>query len=156
MYGIVNRCCLSIEESIKTVHFNKDLPEYNNIFITNMRDSTAYIFDGSKFILTSKDEIISELFSNHKENIEVFMEEAKLPDSKYSRIMKFLDALNDEEQAFIDENNNNRKYPNYKAYKLNVIKQLIYNNSDPKLLKKLNGIELKEKVIEDIDSENNK
>jgi hypothetical protein len=32
--------------------------------------------------------------------------------------MKFLDTLNDEEQAFIDENNNSRKYLNYKAYKL--------------------------------------
>ena len=52
MYDIVNRCCNSIEESIKTVHFNPNMPEYNNIFITNMRDSTAYIFDGNKFILT--------------------------------------------------------------------------------------------------------
>ena len=129
------------------VHFNKNLPEYSNIFITNMRDSTAYIFDGHKFIVTSKDEIINELFNNHKENIEDFMEEAKLDENKYTKIMKFLDTLNDEDQPFIDENNHNRKYSNYKAYKLNVIKQLIYNNSDSKLLKKLNKIKLQEKNI---------
>jgi len=31
-----------------------------------MKDSVAYIFDGEKFILTSKDQIIHELFNNQK------------------------------------------------------------------------------------------
>ena len=153
MYGIINRCCLSIEESIKTVHFNKDLPEYSNIFITNLRDSTAYIFDGIKFISVSKDEVIGELLQNHKNNIEEFMETAKLPEFKYKRIMKFLEAINDVDEVFVDVNSNNRRFTNYQAYKLNIIKHLIYNNSDSKLLKKLNNLELEEKVLEYPDTE---
>ena len=157
MYRIVNSCCTSIEESIKTVHFNKNLPEYSNIFITNLRDSTAYIFDGIKFISVSKDEVIGELLQNHKNNIEEFMETAKLPEFKYKRIMKFLEAINDVDEVFVDVNSNNRRFTNYQAYKLNIIKHLIYNNSDSKLLKKLNNLELEEKIIEypDTESSNN-
>ena len=147
MLKIINKNCLCIEESIKSVHFNKNLPEYNNIFITNMKDTIAYIFDGSKFILTSKDEVINDLYNTHLENIEQFLEDAKIPENKYSKITKFLETLNDDEKSFIDGINNNKKYYNYKAYKLITIKNLIYNASDHKILKKLNGMELQEKIM---------
>jgi hypothetical protein len=39
-----------------------------------------------------------------------------------------LDTLNDNEKCFIDGANNNKKYSNYKAYKLIAIKNLIYND----------------------------
>ncbi len=39
----------SLEESIKMVHFNKDRPEFKNIYITNLKDEYAYTYDGSKF-----------------------------------------------------------------------------------------------------------
>jgi hypothetical protein len=102
MLKIINKQCLCIEESIKTVHFNKSLPEYNNIFITNMKDTIAYIFDGSRFILTSKDEVINNLYNNHLENIEQFLDEAEIPENKYTKITKFLDVLNDDDKSFID------------------------------------------------------
>ena len=54
--------------------------------------------------------------------------------------------MNDNEKCFIDESSNNKKYANYKAYKLIAIKNLIYNNSNNKLLKKLNTMNLQKKV----------
>ncbi len=51
---ILNQQFMSLEESIKLVHFNKDLPEYNNVFITNMRDDIGYIFNGKEFISIKK------------------------------------------------------------------------------------------------------
>jgi hypothetical protein len=42
------------------------------------------------------------------------------------------------------------KYNNYKVYKLNSIKLLIYNESDKKKLELLNIIELHEKLYNDI------
>ena len=146
MLNIINKQCLCIEESIKTVHFNKSLPEYSNIFITNMKDTIGYIFDGSRFILTSKDTVINDLYNSHLENIEQFLEEAEIPENKYSKITKFLDVLNDDDKSFIDGANNNKKYSNYKAYKLIAIKNLIYNESDNKILKKLNNMDLYEKI----------
>ena len=146
MLNIINKQCFCIEESIKTVHFNKKLPEYNNIFITNMKDTIAYIFDGSRFILTSKDTVINDLYNAHLDNIEQFLEESEIPENKYSKITKFLDVLNDDNKCFIDGNNNNKKYSNYKAYKLIAIKNLIYNECDQRLLKKLNNMDLCEKI----------
>jgi hypothetical protein len=52
--NIINKYSNSIEESIKIIHFNKNFPEYNNVFITNLKDNTAYIFDGEKFSATLK------------------------------------------------------------------------------------------------------
>jgi hypothetical protein len=145
MFNILNKQCLCIEESIKTVHFNKNLPEYNNIFITNMKDTIAYIFDGTRFILTSKDTVINDLYNSHLENIEQFLDETEIPENKYTKITKFLDVLNNDDKSFID-GSNNKKYPNYKAYKLIAIKNLIYNESDNKILKKLNNMDLYEKI----------
>ena len=34
---ILRKQYMSLEESIKKIHFNKDLPEYSNVFITNIR-----------------------------------------------------------------------------------------------------------------------
>ncbi len=73
-----------------------------------MKDTIAYIFDGSRFILTSKYEVINNLYNNHLENIEQFLDEAEIPENKYTKITKFLDVLN-------DDANNNKKYPNYRT-----------------------------------------
>jgi DNA-directed RNA polymerase subunit RPC12/RpoP len=149
MNKIIKHQCKCIEESIKKVHFNDDLPEYKNIFITNMRDSIAYIFDGSNFIPTTKDVVLNELFNNHLDNIQSYLEEAEIPENKYIKISKFLEKLNDEEKAFIDESANKKRYTNYKSYKLNELKLIVYCLSKPKLLKALKNIELKEKIIEE-------
>jgi hypothetical protein len=34
-----------------------------------MKYTIAYIFDDSRFILTSKDEVINDLYNNHLKNI---------------------------------------------------------------------------------------
>jgi hypothetical protein len=152
MRRIINQNQLSIEESIKTVHFNKDYPEYNNIFITNMRDDTAYIFDGSKFISIHKNGFLNELFNLHKDNLELYLEDAKIDDKKLTKINKFLEALNDNETKFNDYENN-KVYPNYKAYKLNKIKRLIYNESDTKVLKNYMNKKIIKKVYSDSESD---
>ena len=59
--------------------------------------------------------------------------------------------LNDEETKFTDDTNQ-RVYNNYKAYKMNSVKLLIYNESDKKKLELLNGIELEEKLYDNNDS----
>ena len=54
--------------------------------------------------------------------------------------------LNDDDTKFIDQDNQ-LTYSSYKAYKMNLIKLLIYNESDKKKLDLLNNIEVKEKYI---------
>jgi hypothetical protein len=70
-----------------------------------------------------------------------------------TRLEKFLDMLNDDDTKFTDHNNQ-RTYNSYKAYKINSIKLLIYNETDKKKLELLNNMELEEKLIEsNIDSD---
>jgi hypothetical protein len=53
--------------------------------------------------------------------------------------------LNDDDTQFTD-NNNQCTYLSYKAYKINSLKLLIYNESDKKKLDLLNTIKLEEKI----------
>jgi len=135
-----------LEESIKQVHFNENHSEYNNVFITNMKDDTAYIFDGKKFILVWKKEMLNELIDTHTNEINISLEKNrnKLNQSYVTRLEKFLDMLNDDDTKYT-EGCNDKTYPNYKAYKIDEIKLLIYNESDKKKLESLCNIELIEK-----------
>ena len=141
MQMILSQCRSSLKESIKRVHFNDKRPEYKNILITNMRDNLAYIFNGDKFEAVSKDIILNDLLNGHLENIENYIDENELEDNfKNRHLTKFIKELNGDSI--------NPDIPNYKIFTLNEIKKFVYNNSNPKILKKLNNLELKEKIIE--------
>ena len=150
--NILNKQFRCLEESIKMIHFNDDLPEYNNVFITNMKDDIAYVFDGKRFISVRKNEMLNELIDTHVNEINLSLEKNKnkLNEKYVTKIEKFLDMLNDDDTKFTDDNNK-RIYNSYKVYKLNSIKLLIYNESDKKKLELLNSIELHEKLHNDID-----
>ena len=45
-FKILNMKYKSIEESIKTIHFNENRPECQNILISNLRDDIAHVFNG--------------------------------------------------------------------------------------------------------------
>ncbi len=127
---ILNRKKLSLEQSIEMLHLNKGKPEYKNIFITNLKDDYAYVYDGEKFIAAYKTEILNDIIENHSYNIETSMEEYKdkITSKTYDVLQKFIDMLNDETTEFYAETQN-KKYNNYKEYKKDMIKLLIYNNT---------------------------
>ncbi len=141
-----------IEELIKKVHFNDKHPEYGNIFITNLRDNVAYIFDGNEFIASDKTDTIIDLIDNHANEINLTLDNhrAKLNEYTITKIEDLLHKLESEDK-FIDENN--KSYSTYKVYKMNVVKKDIYNLSDRKKLELLQNMKLYEQIDEDIDSE---
>jgi len=151
---ILNKQYMSLEESIKKIHFNDNFPEYNNVFITNMKDDIAYVFNGTQFISVRKNEMLNELIDTHTKEINLSLEKNKnkLSEKYVIRLEKFLDMLNDDNTKFTDQDNS-RTYSSYKAYKINSIKLLIYNESDKKKLDLLNTIELEEKVYDDFDTD---
>ena len=120
----------AIEESIKQIHFNDKRPEYRNIYITNLRDDIAYVYNGSKFEAVQKHSVISDLIDQHMNNIEVSLEDYKdkLPEKTADILDKLLEKLQDEETKITDENNN-KEYKNYKSFKINEIKLMIYNET---------------------------
>ena len=77
----------------------------------------------------------------------------KLHPNTIRRLEKFIDQLNSNEK-YIDTNN--KSYSNYRIFKINTLKRLIYNNSDPKLLNQLKKINLVDKLIDNNDSDSEK
>ena len=116
-----------------------------------MKDDLAYVFNGTQFLSVRKNEMLNELIDTHIKEINLSLQKnkSKLNEKYVTRLEKFIDMLNDDNTQFTDDNNK-RIYPCYKAYKINSIKLLIYNNSDKKKLDTLNNMQLKEKV-DDID-----
>jgi hypothetical protein len=148
--NIISKPWKSLEESIKTIHFNKKLPEYNNILITNLKDNTAYIFDGTKFSAVSKKEAINDLITSHMDEIESSATEYGeiISEHKLRNLNSFIDTIGDNDKKFIHETLK-KTYPNYRIYKCECIRNLIYNNSDQKLLEKLKTMDLENKIIID-------
>jgi hypothetical protein len=127
---ILNSRYTAIEESIKKVHFNDDKPEYRNIYITNLRDNIAYVYNGKQFEGVQKHSVINDLIDQHMNNIEVSLEtyKDKLSEKSAKVLDKLLEKLNDEETKMKDELNN-KEYKNYKLCKINEIKLMIYNET---------------------------
>jgi hypothetical protein len=147
---------MSLEESIKQVHFNENLPEYSNLYITNMRDDLAYVFNGKEFVAVKKNAMLNELVDVHANEINLSLEKyrKKLDPSVIDILEKFLEKLNDQYTKKKDYETD-KIYPNYKAYKIDSIKLMIYNESDKNKLDLLRTIQLEEKSYEESESEDN-
>jgi hypothetical protein len=144
---ILNEQYLSIEKAVEKIHFNNMYPEYSNIFITNLKDTNAYVFNGINFITITKDEAMNTLITNYTEEIELSLDQYKLNlrPNIIKRLKRFIEQLNSDEK-YIDTNN--KSYSNYRLFKINNLKRLIYNKSDPKILNQLKKINLVDKLIE--------
>jgi hypothetical protein len=153
--NILNKKYGSLEESIKQIHFNEEFPEYNNIFITNMKDNLAYVFNGHKFISIHKNEMLNELIDQHTNEINISLDKNKnnVPQQTIDIIETLIDKLNDKENKFT-YNCYNKTFDTYRAYKAEILKLLVYNNSNKKKSSLLNSIELHEKILSSDDSEN--
>ena len=128
--SILTKPFMSIETSIKKLHFSDTLPQFHNIYITNLRDNNIYVFDGIKFACLQKNEVILDLITNCVEEIETSFADLKEKMSPFwaSRLKAFIELINNEDDKFIDDDNKSHK--NYKNFKIQDIKRLIYDNSN--------------------------
>ena len=122
---------VSVEECVKMIHFNDKLPQYNNIYITNLKDDLVYVYDGTKFTTTTKTDTIYDMITNYTEQIELSFDDNKdkLTEYKIKCVENYLELINSNKE-YIDQHN--KKYTNFKTYKVGDVKRLIYDKSDPK------------------------
>jgi hypothetical protein len=114
---LMNKGYQSVPQLINYIHFNKNKPENHNIIKTNMRDNKISIFDGEKFILVDKQNILEQLYDTKSEIIEMKFDEIKddLSDKVINKISRFIrDKDNDKHKTLI----------------LKDIDLLTYNNRD--------------------------
>ena len=114
---LFNRCFGSIPEFAKLTYFNKDVPENCNVYLPNVKDRYACFFNGTRWEIKRKDEIINDIY----ETAEAFLTD-KFDDLKSElgseTLKKYTRWLNEHTQ---DERENVAK---------EQIKLLLYNEKD--------------------------
>ena len=114
----------SLNYLIEYIHFNNKYPQFQNIIITNLKDNIAYKYDDNmtKFIATTKDELLEILMENRIIDIEDFynFNIEKLNENTKNILNKFIDKIKNDDEYF--------------DKKKSDIKLILYNNSDNKKL----------------------
>jgi hypothetical protein len=122
----------SLEKIVEITHCG-ELHQFKNIIITNLKDNYAYKYDGKKgyFVTVDKTDLLEEVVSHRVTDIEAIYDElgkARKIDTKTRElIQRFLDKISNGDAPFFDRET---KYDNFKTYKMNNIKILLYNNQD--------------------------
>jgi hypothetical protein len=127
---IMNAKYNSLEKLIEIVHCGK-YNQFKNIIITNMKDNYIYKYNDKigHFILSTKIEILNSLIDCRMYDLEVIyndlLEKNKLDNKTKDIIEKFINKINiDSKYTDYD----GKEHDNYKEYKINEIKVLLYNN----------------------------
>jgi uncharacterized C2H2 Zn-finger protein len=61
---LFTKCNSLIPMLVELIHFNKDKSENTNVYISNIKSPNAYVFDGNKWILKNKSELIGDIYDN--------------------------------------------------------------------------------------------
>jgi hypothetical protein len=129
---ILDSRLFSLEKMVEIVHCG-EMDQFKNVAITNLKDNYAYRYDESKgyFITVPKNSLFDDIVSMRVTNIEDIYDEMKTTNKINERTKKvikdFLDKMDDEHTPFYD---NDIKYDNFKACKMDKIKIILYNNQE--------------------------
>ena len=77
-----------IPHLIKKIHFDPDKPENHNIYISNIKNNYAMIYDGDKWNLTNRDDLINEILEEKEIIIEEKLEQWLEKGNQFPEIMK--------------------------------------------------------------------
>lgn len=130
---IMNAKYCSLEKLIEIVHCNK-YNQFKNIIITNMKDNYMYKYDDKVgiFRLSTKSEVLNSLIDYRIYDLEVIyndlLSKNKLDDNTKDCIEKFINKVNYDDKKYMDFEG--KHHQNYKQYKINEIKVLLFNNQD--------------------------
>ena len=129
---ILNSRLNSLEKLVEITHCG-ELNQFKNIIITNLKDNYAYRYDAIRgyFIAVNKNTLLDNLVMLRLTDIEAIYDELKtankIDDRTKKIIQNFLDKMENTETPVIE---NDTKYENYKSFKIDNIKILLYNNQD--------------------------
>ena len=129
---IMNAILCSVEKIVEIAHCG-NYTQFKNIVITNLKDNFAYKYDESKgfFVTVTKNDDLTDLIGDRTMDIEAIYNELssanKIDEKTKTLIQNFLDKIQSDDVSYYDED---IKYENYKSYKINNMKILLYNNHD--------------------------
>lgn len=122
----------SVKNLIEHIHFNSNIPEFHNCYISNIRDKYAIVYDGQNWELRETDEVIEML----RDKKQLFLEE------KFEEIF---DSMDERSKAsfnrFLDKKDDDETINSLK----DEIKLLLYNKRE---VVKITRNKIKSKCIE--------
>ena len=123
----------SLDKLIEIIHCGK-YNQFKNIIITNMKDNYMYKYDDKlgHFILSTKSDVLNSLIDYRLDDLEIIyndlLEKNKLDETTKDIIEKFINKINYVDTKYTDYDG--KEHENYKQYKINEIKVLLFNNQD--------------------------
>ena len=123
----------SLDKLIEIIHCGK-YSQFKNIIITNMKDNYMYKYDDKvgHFVLSTKTDVLNSLIDYRIEDLETIYHELldknKLDENTKDIIEKFINKINYIDTKYTDYEG--KEHDNYKQYKINEIKILLFNNQD--------------------------
>ena len=130
---IMNSKFSSLEKLIEIVHCGK-YSQFKNIILTNMKDNYMYKYDDKvgHFILSTKIDVINSLIDYRLGDLEIIyndlLEKNKLDEQTKDKIEHFINKINNDKSKYTDYDG--KEHDNYKQYKINEVKILLFNNQD--------------------------
>jgi hypothetical protein len=112
---VLNKGYSAANALTELMHFNKNLPEFHNVYISSMKEKYGMIYDGKTWNLINKNDLIDMLYYDKKEIIDEKFDEFYNSLSKTKK-----DAL---ERWFNDDKSDNKSIDKIK----DKIKLLLYN-----------------------------
>ncbi len=122
-----------LEKLIEIVHCGK-YNQFKNVILTNMKDNYMYKYDDTKgcFVLGTKTEIMNSLVDGKLFDLDIIynelLEKNKIDEKTKNCIEDFVNRIHNNDEKFTDIEG--KEHPNYKHYKINEIKLILFNNQD--------------------------
>jgi hypothetical protein len=130
---IMNARYNSLDKLIEIIHCGK-YSQFKNIIVTNMKDNYMYKYDDKvgHFVLSTKTDVLNSLIDYRLDDLETIyhdlLENNKLDVATKDIIEKFINKINYVDTKYTDYEG--KEHENYKQYKINEIKVLLFNNQD--------------------------
>ena len=82
----------SVPVITENIHFNSKYPEFNNVYISNMNQKYAMVYNGNEWILKDKNEIIDDIYETKYDFLDEKFEEVyeQLSKSQQDSFRRFL------------------------------------------------------------------
>jgi hypothetical protein len=101
IYVIMNKGFMSMQEYIKMKYFSDKKPENSNVYNSDMKSKYLMAYDGTKWIIREKKELIENMYgTNYDELEEKFCEfkyDNKIPQTILDKFSRFIDQHEDDE-----------------------------------------------------------
>ena len=106
---ILNSSYSAILKCAMKINFNPEIPEQNNIFITNPKSDYAYKYDNGKFVAIKTNDLLDELIHHRMNDVRELVDQNDTLKIGNNKIERVNDLLNNIDEEKLDNINNLKK-----------------------------------------------